>query len=36
MIAAICAAHGAILATRDTKDFEGLGIALVNPWQAGG
>lgn len=33
MIAAICAAHHAQLATRNTKDFEGLTIELLNPWQ---
>jgi toxin FitB len=33
-IAAVCLANGATLATRNTKDFEGLGIALVNPWEA--
>jgi predicted nucleic acid-binding protein len=27
-------AHGATLATRNTSDFEGLGLALVNPWVA--
>ncbi|RFA09011.1 hypothetical protein B7R54_07080 [Subtercola boreus] len=32
MIAAICVGAGAELATRNTKDFEGLGIALINPW----
>ncbi|SPK70547.1 VapC ribonuclease Y4jK (plasmid) [Cupriavidus taiwanensis] len=31
-IAAICRHHGASLATRNSKDFEGVGIALVNPW----
>jgi predicted nucleic acid-binding protein len=31
-IAAICRAHGAVLATRNVKDFEGLGIKLVDPW----
>jgi predicted nucleic acid-binding protein len=31
-IAAIAFAHGAILATRNTKDFEGRGIQVVNPW----
>ena len=31
-IAAICAAHEATLATRNTGDFEGTGIDLVNPW----
>lgn len=32
MIAAIAATHGARLATRNTKDFEGLGLDLINPW----
>lgn len=32
MIAATCLEHGATLATRNTRDFEGLGIDLVNPW----
>lgn len=31
-IAAICRSHDATLATRNTKDFEGTGIKLVNPW----
>lgn len=31
-IAGIAAANGLILATRNTADFEGLGIALENPW----
>ena len=31
-IAAICLYHGATLATRNTKDFEPFGVALVNPW----
>ena len=31
-IAAICAAREATLATRNTGDFEGTGINLVNPW----
>lgn len=31
-IAAICASNGATLATRNTGDFEGTGIDLVNPW----
>ncbi len=31
-IAAICLAHGATLATRNTKHFEGLGLTLMNPW----
>jgi len=28
----MCIAWGAGLATRNTKDFEGLGIDLINPW----
>ncbi|AJG23640.1 hypothetical protein RR42_s2052 [Cupriavidus basilensis] len=31
-IAAICRHHGAVLATRNGKDFEGIGLSLVNPW----
>ncbi|VTR76692.1 type II toxin-antitoxin system VapC family toxin [Cellulomonas hominis] len=34
MIAAICSARNATLATRNTRDFEGLGLRLVNPWDA--
>ncbi len=33
-IAATCLAHGARLATRNTRHFEGLGLVLLNPWQA--
>ncbi len=33
-IAAICASHGAALATRNLKDFRGTGIEVVDPWQA--
>lgn len=33
-IAAIAFAHNAILATRNTRDFEGCGIQLINPWEA--
>lgn len=36
MIAAIARAHGAAVATRDTKDFEGFGLTLHNPWSEGG
>lgn len=33
LIAATARAHGAtLLATRNTKGFEGCGVALVNPW----
>jgi toxin FitB len=31
-IAAIARVHGAVLATRNTTDFEGSGVTLVNPW----
>lgn len=31
-IAATCSVHIAVLATRNTKDFHGTAIALVNPW----
>ena len=33
-IAAICLQHGAVLATRNLRDFEGVGLPLVNPWAA--
>jgi toxin FitB len=33
-IAAIAACHKAQLATRNTADFEGCGLTLVNPWLA--
>lgn len=33
-IAAICATREATPATRNTGDFEGTGIDLVNPWNA--
>ncbi len=32
-IAAITRSHGATLATRNSKDFDGCGIDLVNPWE---
>ncbi len=32
MIASICVVHDATLVTRNTKDFEGLGLPLINPW----
>ncbi|RWD02987.1 MAG: type II toxin-antitoxin system VapC family toxin [Mesorhizobium sp.] len=35
MIAAICLAHDATLATRDVRDFDGLDLKLVNPFEAG-
>ncbi len=33
MIAAICRTHELALATRNTRDFDGCGIHLVDPWQ---
>ena len=32
-IAAIARAHGAEVATRNTGDFEGCGVGIVDPWQ---
>lgn len=32
MIAAICLTAGASLATRNTREFEGLDLELINPW----
>jgi toxin FitB len=34
-IAAIARVHGATLATRDTDDFEGCGVRVINPWKHG-
>jgi predicted nucleic acid-binding protein len=34
-LAAIALANGMQLATRNTRHFEGLGLELVDPWQAG-
>ncbi|GAA4128231.1 type II toxin-antitoxin system VapC family toxin [Aminobacter aganoensis] len=34
MIAAICIVHGATLATRNVRDFDGLDLGLVNPFEA--
>lgn len=31
-IAAVCRLHGLPLATRNIRDFEGLGLELINPW----
>ena len=33
LIAGTAVAHGLILATRNTKDFDYLAIELINPWQ---
>jgi toxin FitB len=32
LIAAICRARGAVLATRNLPDFDGIGIDLMDPW----
>jgi len=32
-IAAVCIQHGAVSATRNTKDFEALSIETINPWE---
>ena len=34
-IAAIALAAGAAVATRNVGDFEGCGVAIINPWVAG-
>jgi predicted nucleic acid-binding protein len=31
-IASICRAHNAVLATRNVKDFHGIGLELLDPW----
>jgi toxin FitB len=33
-IAAICLARNCVLATRNTKDFVGTDLELINPWEA--
>ena len=33
MIAGIVHSHGAALATRNLRDFEGCGLTLINPWR---
>jgi len=32
-IAATARAHGAAVATRNVRDFEGCGVEIVNPWE---
>jgi hypothetical protein len=34
-IAAICRVHGATLATRNLRDFQGTGIEVIDPWRSG-
>ena len=36
MIAAIARSHGAAVATRNVRDFDGTGVTVVNPWDAAG
>lgn len=33
LVAAIARFSGSALATRDTSDFKGIGLDLINPWQ---
>lgn len=33
-IAATALEHGLTLVTRNAKDFEGLGLTIINPWEA--
>jgi predicted nucleic acid-binding protein len=34
LIAATALEHGLTLATRNVKDFENLGLTIVNPWES--
>jgi predicted nucleic acid-binding protein len=34
LIAATALAHGLTVVTRNTKDFEGIGATIINPWVA--
>jgi predicted nucleic acid-binding protein len=34
MIAATALEHGLTVVTRNVKDFSGLGVAILNPWDA--
>ena len=34
LIAATAATHGLSLATRNVADYEGLGVTILNPWDA--
>jgi toxin FitB len=36
MIAAVAASRGMAVATRNTSDFTGMGVELVNPWDVNG
>ena len=35
LLGAIARAHGAKVATRNVKDFQRLGVDVVNPWEVG-
>ena len=35
LIAGTAKAHGLAVATRNVRDFEGLGVEVVNPWEPG-
>ncbi len=35
LLAATALQHDLTLVTRNTKDFEGLGVQIVNPWESG-
>ena len=32
MIAAVARVHGLVVVTRNVRDFEGLGVEVVDPW----
>ncbi len=34
-IAAVARAHGAAIATRNARDFEGCGVVVIDPWTVG-
>ncbi len=34
-IAAICRSRNAVLVTRNVRDFEGVGVEVINPWSVG-
>ena len=34
-IAAVARVHGMAVATRNVRDFEPLGVMVINPWEAG-
>jgi toxin FitB len=36
LIAAVCRSRGAALATRNLPDFDGTGVAVMDPWAAAG